>query len=278
MVCPLHGTKMEAMGRNDAFTGMASVQKAFALLDVVATDTRGLTAKELATTLEIPLPTVYRLLKTLVESEHLVHLKDQSRYALGFKVHALDSSLHRQIGTPSAVMRLILELHSRGDAAAYYAVHRGDDIVVAHVVDSPSRPRITPMGFGFNDAAHATAFGKILLAGMDPERRRTYLARHGMPSMTDQTLRTIPELEDALLRISENGIATEREEFILGASCLGAPVMNAAGQIVGSVAVSMETEDFDRRGAKIASLLRDTADRVGRALRATSVLPNRSST
>ncbi len=264
------------MGRNDAFTGMASVQKAFALLDVVASDQRGLTAKDIAATLEIPLPTVYRLLKTLVDSEHLVHLKDDSRYGLGYKVHALDTSLRRQVGTPLAVARLILELHSRGEAAAYYAVHRGDHIVVAHVVDSPARRRITPMGFGFNDAAHATAFGKILLAGMDPERRRSYLARHGMPAMTDHTLRTLEELEAELERVREDGIAKEREEFILGASCLGAPVTNAAGQIVGSVAVSMATADFDRRAAKVAPLLRDTADRVSRALRATSVLPHHS--
>ncbi|WP_427008353.1 helix-turn-helix domain-containing protein [Pseudarthrobacter sp. H2] len=47
-------------GRNDVFTGMASVQKAFALLDGVASDQRGLTAKEIAATLEIPLTTVYR--------------------------------------------------------------------------------------------------------------------------------------------------------------------------------------------------------------------------
>ncbi|WP_298255224.1 IclR family transcriptional regulator [uncultured Arthrobacter sp.] len=263
------------MGRNDAFTGMASVQKAFALLDVVASDQRGLTAKEIAATLDIPVPTVYRLLKTLVESDHLVHLKDDSRYALGYKVHALDTSLRRQVNTPSAVMRLIMELHSRGEAAAYYAVHRGDHIVVAHVVDSPAHRRITPMGFGFNDAAHATAFGKILLAGMDPARRRAYLARHGMPAMTDHTLGTMEALDEELERVREDGIAKEREEFILGASCLGAPVMNAAGQILGSVAVSMDAADFDRRAGAVATVLRDTADRVSRALRATSVLPRR---
>src|SRR5699024_3371918 len=155
------------MGRNDALGGIASIQKAFSLLDVVASHHRGVTAKELAATLDMPLPTVYRLLKTLVASGHLVHLRDESRYGLGYKLHSLDKSLHRQVGTPPAVARLIRELHSRADAAAYYAVHRGEDIVVAHVVDSPQRPRITPMGFGFNDAAHATAFGKVLLAAMD---------------------------------------------------------------------------------------------------------------
>ncbi|WP_026818636.1 IclR family transcriptional regulator [Arthrobacter castelli] len=263
------------MGRNDALTGMASVQNAFALLDVVASDERGLPAKEIAAALEMPLPSVYRLLKTLVASEHVVHLKDQSRYALGYKLHALDTSLRRQVGTPAAVARLILELFSRGDAAAYYAVHRGDDIIVAHVVDSPKRPRITPMGFGFNDAAHATAFGKILLAGMDDDERRRYLGRHGMPAMTDQTINTEAGLDSELERVLNSGIAVEREEFISGSSCLGAPVTNAAGRIVGSVAVSIDAAEFNERSARLAVLLRDTADKVSRTLRATSVLPNR---
>jgi DNA-binding IclR family transcriptional regulator len=263
------------MGRNDALTGMASVQNAFALLDVVASDQRGLPAKEIAAALEMPLPSVYRLLKTLVASEHVVHLKGESRYALGYKLHALDNSLRRQVGTPAAVARLILELFSRGDAAAYYAVHRGDDIIVAHVVDSPKRPRITPMGFGFNDAAHATAFGKILLAGMDDDERRRYLTKHGLPAMTDQTIKTEEGLENELERVLNSGIAIEREEFISGSSCLGAPVTNAAGRIVGSVAVSIDAAEFNERSARLAALLRDTADKVSRALRATSVLPQR---
>jgi DNA-binding IclR family transcriptional regulator len=260
------------MGRNDAFTGMASVQKAFALLDVIALDQRGLTAKDIGAALGIPLPTVYRLLKTLVDSEHLIHLKEDSRYALGYKVHALDASLRRQVGTPSSVARLILELHSRGDAAAYYAVHRGDHIVVAHVVDSPGRPRITPMGFGFNDAAHATAFGKILLAGMDPDRRRAYLARHGLPEMTGTTITDPDAFAAELDGVRATGIAIEREEFIRGASCMAAPVTTPAGQTVGSVAVSMEPSDFAARAPQVSVLLRDVASRVSRALRGTPLL------
>ena len=115
------------MERNDAITGTASVRKAFALLDVLATTSSGMTAGEVATVMDLPLPTVYRLLKTLVNSEHLVHLKDESRYGLGYELHALGLSLRRQVGTPAAVARLILELHVRVNAAACYAVHRGDD-------------------------------------------------------------------------------------------------------------------------------------------------------
>jgi DNA-binding IclR family transcriptional regulator len=260
------------MGRKDALTGMASVRKAFAVLDVVAANSRGTSAKDIAAALDMPLPTVYRLLKTLVTSEHLVHLKDQGRYGLGYKLHALDTSLRRQVGTPPAVARIIRELHVRSDAAAYYAVHRGDDIIVAHVVESAARPRITPMGFGFNNSAHATAFGKVLLAAMDPEQRRSYLSRHGLPEMTYRTIQTMAELEAELSGVTDSGIAVEREEFLLGAACLAAPVINLAGHTIGSVAVSMSPVDFPARAAKVTTLLRDAADKVGKALRGTHLL------
>ena len=260
------------MGRNDALGGIASIQKAFALLDVVATHSRGVTAKELAATLDMPLPSVYRMLKTLVSSGHLVHLKDESRYGLGYKLHALDTSLRRQVGTPPAVARLINELHLRAEAAAYYAVHRGEDIVVAHVVDSTARPRITPMGFGFNDAAHATAFGKVLLAAMDPDRRDSYLERHGQPAMTNATITGAAELAAELDQVVKTGIAVEREEFFYGASCMAAPVTDSAGQTVGSVAVSMESADFSARAPQTAMLLRHTAGLVRRTLQGTTLL------
>jgi len=260
------------MGRNDALGGIASIQKAFALLDVVASHSRGVTAKELATSLDMPLPSVYRMLKTLVASGHLVHLKDESRYGLGYKLHALDNSLRRQVGTPPAVARLINELHVRADAAAYYAVHRGEDIVVAYVVDSPTRPRITPMGFGFNDAAHATAFGKVLLAAMDLDRRESYLERHGQPAMTDATITGAAELATELDHVATTGIAVEREEFIYGASCMAAPVTASGGQTIGSVAVSMAPAEFSARSDQTAVLLRHTAGLVRRALQGTSML------
>lgn len=266
--------KASVMGNNDLLSGMASVRKAFALLDVVASNQRGMSAKDISVALDMPLPSVYRMLKTLVESEHLVHLKGESRYGLGYKLHALDSSLRKQIGTPPAVANLIRELHVRAKAAAYYAVHRGDDIVVAHVIESAAHPRITPMGFGFNDAAHATAFGKVLLAGMGNDQRWDYLERHGLPLITDRTISSHSVLESELSTVGEEGIAVEREEFIRGASCMAAPVTTSTGQTIGSVAVSMEPADFAARHGEIALLLRDIAGRVSRALRGTPMIPS----
>jgi len=54
--------------------------------------------------------------------------------------------------------------------------------VLAHVVDSSRCPRIDLLQGGFAESAHATAFGKLMLATLTPGARRSYLVTHGMPS------------------------------------------------------------------------------------------------
>jgi DNA-binding IclR family transcriptional regulator len=245
---------------------MASVRKAMMLLDVLARDAQGLTAKEIALRLDVPLPTAYRLLQTLTEAEFVVHLRSERKYALGYKLHSLDAALHRQLITPPAVKRLINQLHVDADAAAYYAVHRGEDIVIAHVADSRLRPRISPMGFGFQGCGHATAFGKIMLAGMDNQHRDSYLKRYGMMALTPLTIREKTELLRQLEQVRATGLAAERQEFVGGKSCLAAPVTNPGGQIIGSVAVSVDACEFESQYARLGKILRETAHRVSREL------------
>lgn len=150
-------------GSRDA--SVQTVEKTLAILEHVA-HRGGATARDVSEALGYPLPTAYRLMQALVQSDYLVHLRAEHRFELGYKLDRLGLSLHRQVGVPRPVRQEVARLHEQADAAAYFAVYRGADVVVAHVVDSPARPRLTPLSFGFHEAAHATAFGKIMLAGM----------------------------------------------------------------------------------------------------------------
>lgn len=64
------------------------VQRALALLEVVA-DRGGASAKEVAEALDLPLPSVYRLAKELVEADYLTHVKTAGRFELGTKLPEL---------------------------------------------------------------------------------------------------------------------------------------------------------------------------------------------
>jgi DNA-binding IclR family transcriptional regulator len=108
----------------------------------------------------------YHLLTTLTENGYLVHLADERRYGLGYRVRLLELGLERQLEVPRQIARVLRRLHTEADAAAYYAVYRG-----AHVADSARRPRVRTLDVGFHEATHATACGKVMLAAMTPEDR-----------------------------------------------------------------------------------------------------------
>lgn len=244
-----------------------SVHRTLDLLEVVAAR-GGATAKEIADTTGLPLPTVYRLARELLDSDYLVHIREERRFELGYKLHALAVSLHQQIGVPRTVRSEIQGLHEQLGLATYMAVHRGHQIVVVATADSPSCPRLEPIEFGFHEAAHATAFGKILLAGMEPEQRALHLDPEPMPRFGPGTITAHDELDTQLEVVADRGIAWEHGEFAAGATCVAAAVRGGSGVLIGSVAVSGPDARMARDTADLEVALRATASRVSRYYRA----------
>ena len=76
-----------------------------------------------------------------------------------------------------------------------------------HVSDSPQAPRLSPLGFGFHESPHATAFGKAGLASLAPEEQEEYLSAGPLRAHTDRTLVDPAQLRSQLAEIAERGIA-----------------------------------------------------------------------
>ncbi|WP_144720593.1 IclR family transcriptional regulator [Agrococcus jejuensis] len=247
--------------------GVQTVEKTLAILEIVA-ERGGATAKDVSAALGFPLPTTYRLLQVLVQRDYLVHLRDEHRFELGYRLDRLSASLHRQVGVPHPVRSEVARLHDLTGAAAYFAVYRGADVIVAHVVDCPDHPRITPLRFGFHEAAHATAFGKIMLAGMAPEAVEQYIDVHPMTPLTSATMTRRDALVEHLDTVATRGVAWEQDEFVPGMTCAAVGVRDRSGAIVGAVAVSAPSRTVDaRRQRDLERHLRDVANQVSRCCR-----------
>lgn len=243
-----------------------SVHRTLEILEVVAAR-GGASAKEISEVTGLPLPTVYRLARELLDSEYLVHIRSEKQFELGYKLHQLGVSLHQQIGVPREVRAEVTALHKRLGTAAYFAVHRGSQIVVVFTADSPEHPRLRPIEFGFHEAAHATALGKILLANMDAEQRAMHLDSEPMPRFGPGTITTHAELDAQLEVVAAQGIAWEFGEFQAGATCAAAGVRAANGTVIGSVAISAPDARFAHGRGEVEAVLLDTAARLSRFYR-----------
>ena len=241
-----------------------SVRRTLSILEAVASR-GGASAKEIAGSTGLPLPTVYRLVRELLDTEYLVHIREDNRFELGYKLHQLAVSLHEQIGIPRPVRAEVSALHQQLNLAAYFAIHRGSEIVVVYTADAPSCPRLASIEFGFHEAPHATALGKIFLADLERNKRAAHLRQN---SLSDAK-RT--RLADQLVKVAECGIAWETGEWEAGSTCAAAAVRSSSGALIGSVAVSGADARLTNRRAAIETALRTTAARVSRLYAASAV-------
>jgi DNA-binding IclR family transcriptional regulator len=212
------------------------------------------------------LSTTYHLLNTLVHEGYLVRLPNARGFGLGYKVTGLHERLCSELDVVPSVFDALKEMHAAARAPMYYTVFRDHQVVVAAVADSPRYPRAQPIDLGFHEAPHATAFGKVMLASMPRATRRNFLAGGGLPRLTGETITTRTRLDDELAQVSRSGLAVEVEEFQPELACLGAPVVDAGGELVGAVALSVPDGQFPSRRAELERATRAGAERVSRLI------------
>lgn len=235
------------------------------MLETVAELGDGVTAKALARRLDLPLPTTYRVLATLVEEGYLVRLHAVRGYGLGYRVVGLYRGMTARIVPPAPAREIIAELHTRVGAAAVLTVLRACDVVVAHTETCAAHPGPGAMA-GEAIPAHATAPGKALLAGLDPGRLGDVLGVGG-PALTALTPHTLTDrrlLDRDLLRVRSAGVAVEVEEHARGRAGLAVAV--PAGDAPAALAVVVSRADFAGRRWELEQAVREAAVPLARHL------------
>lgn len=245
---------------------IGSAQRALRVLEIVASEGDGIAAKAVARRAGFKLSTTYHLLNTLVHEGYLIRLGHGRGFGLGYKVGGLYQQLCAELDVAPDLQEELTALHRRARAAAYYTVFRDTEIVVAAVADSPEYPRAKPLDFGFHEAAHATAFGKVLLASLPARARRDYLEGAGLARLTSHTTVREPDLDGELEHVAKAGMALEIEEFQPELACLSAPVLDAQNRVAGAVAFSVPANQFHSQRWRLERAARAGAARFSRLL------------
>ncbi|MEO3785388.1 IclR family transcriptional regulator [Actinocorallia sp. B10E7] len=197
-----------------------SLERAFELLEHL-TDAGGeLALSELTEKAGLPMPTVYRLMQTMVARGY-VRQEPSRRYSLGPRLIRLGEGASRLLG--AWARPALADLVDRLGETANMALLEGDEVVyVAQVPSRHSMRMFTEVGRRV--LPHCTGVGKALLAQLPEDGVRALLARTGMPARTPHT-RTDPDaLMAELAVVRERGYALDDEEQELGVRCVAVPL------------------------------------------------------
>lgn len=224
--------------------GSSSVHRALSILIELADGP--LSISELGRRLDVHRTTSLRLLRTL-EEERFVRRTPDGLYRLGPRMATL---AHAALSGIDVRESAAPHLRALG-AASGHTVHLGAleaaQVVYLDKVDSRQAVRMYSH-VGALVPAHATAMGKVLLAGLPPAERDAVVGEPPFPQCTANTRTTRESLEQELRGITARGWALddqEHEEFI---HCVAAPIRDATGRSVAAVSVSVPTMLLDRDG------------------------------
>jgi IclR family acetate operon transcriptional repressor len=211
--------------------GVQSIERAFSLLETLADAGGTLGLSQLAHASGLPLPTIHRLLRTLVD---LGYLRQEStrQYVLGPRLIRLGEASSHMLGT-WARPHLAALVDQLGESANL-AMLDGDEIVYVGQAQSRQSMRMFTE-VGRRVLPHCPAVGKAIMAGMPDEEVREILQRTGMPRHTETTI-TDPDAFAAQLRVTEQlGYANDEGEQELGVRCVAVVVPDAPARLALSI-------------------------------------------
>ncbi len=192
-----------------------SVSRALRILESVGESPHGLSVKQIARRSGINLATVYHLVRTLTYEGYLLR-RDDATYTIGPAIADRFRQLVTAYRGPHITTMILRDAAQTTGYTHYLAQLIHGRPTVTATAYGPRSPWLDDLIPGFDDAAHAIATGKALLASLTLNQRVHYLNNQGMLRYTPRTLTTAGALENDLAAGQRRGIHLDVNQYRAG--------------------------------------------------------------
>ncbi len=192
---------------------------------------------QLATELDVHKTTVLRLLRTM-EAERFVRRDEAHRYRLGSRLFALADASREQHVVRDVAAPHLRKLNQRTGQTVHLAAYENGQVIYIDKLDSVQSVRMYSQ-VGVPAALHCTAVGKVLLAAQPKRQREALLTTIEYHQFTPNTITGPDQLRDELDKVRAQGWSHDRAEHESFINCIGAPITERSGRVVGAVSISV---------------------------------------
>ncbi|MET8772800.1 IclR family transcriptional regulator [Streptomyces sp. NPDC004658] len=247
-----------------------SIERAAAILRLLAGGPRRLGLGEVAASLGLAKGTAHGILRTLQHVDFVEQDATTGKYQLGAALLHLGTSYLDVNELRSRSLNWADALAARSGEAVRLGTPLEGSVLIVHHVFRPDDTFQT-LDVGALLPLHASSLGKVLLAFGTATVES--VRPPGLESYTRHTLVDPERLARALTEVRELGWAAEIQEMSMGEAGLAAPIRGHGGLVVGAIGLSGPVERIcDSQGRPrphLVSLIREAARAISRDLGAT---------
>lgn len=256
---------MTQFADRNAVDGVKSAARCLAILELLTAERRPLSFAQLESMLDFPRSSLHGLLKTLKGRGWIEFEPATRRFALGIRTWEAGSAYLQHAGMAERALPLLEHVRDATDETVLFSVLDGRHVVYLEKAEGSQALKLA-CEVGRRLVAHATASGKVLLAGLSPAQLDRALESVELEFFTPNTLADRQDLEAALERIRRQGYAIDREEYTPGVFSIAAPIRNHSGDVVAAMGMSVPAVRFSaKRQTAVLAVLTEAAARLSAA-------------
>jgi DNA-binding IclR family transcriptional regulator len=215
---------------------LQALDRAFAVLDLLASSPAPLGLAEIATALDLHKSTAHRFLMVL-ERHRIVERTQAGKFRLGLRLCDFGSRAIEQYDLRDRAQLHLKILVAEVEETAHLCILEKTHMVY---IDKQEPERTIRMisRVGASSPLHCTAVGKAILATMPRPRVEELLRALRLEKFTRRTMTSREALLKELDRTSRRGYAVDDEEREEGVRCAGMAVLDGRGEAIAAVSIS----------------------------------------
>lgn len=214
-----------------------SLERAFALLEAFAPNNQEQGISDLSRKVDLPRPTVSRLVATLEGLGYLRQNKDTKKYSLGPKLIYLGSVVQAGFSLMDVAAPMLHKLRDQLKETVYIDVIDGDERVCIASLPGLHAVR-TVVDPGQRSPLYAGGDSRMLLSSLSDDKIDAYLKRVMIKPFAPNTVIDPERLRELVREIRRTGYSFSVSEFHPGSACISAPIRDSSGNIVAALSVS----------------------------------------
>jgi DNA-binding IclR family transcriptional regulator len=235
---------MKPASRSHTTPTIQVLERAFALLDVLAGQDQAMPLKTLSERTGLHPSTAHRILNDLAAGR-FVERPEAGSYRLGMRLLELGNVVKGRLNVREVALAPMRELHRLTQQPVNLSMRQGDEIVYVERAFSERSGMQVVRAIGGRAPLHLTSVGKLFLAYDEPARVRAYALRTGLSGQTPNSITEVGKLERVLEQVRRSGTAHDDEELEIGVRCVAAGVFDDQGRLVAGLSISAPAERLE---------------------------------
>ena len=213
------------------------IDRAAQILDCFGFEHQELSVSEIGARTNLHRSTAHRILMALEYNDLIQQNPENGKYRLGIKLFRLGHQAVSHLNLREICRPFLTRLMNETKETVHLAVLDEDQVLYLDKVEGPHALRM-PSRVGRRIPTYCTSLGKAMLSCLDDQQVKNIFRNQVLRPYTANTVKTASQLLYDLRMIRKRGYSIDNEEIEIGLRCVGAPIKDYTGAMVGAISAA----------------------------------------